>query len=259
MTSSDPALPPDSTTDSAAAPFSPRGRRCPEGADEGALGQGSFSSEKALVPCGPSSDRPSAGHPSGQARGQALLPRGEKGLAADERLRAGRIAQARMLRREMTEPERALWYVLRARRFSGFKFRRQVPVGPYIADFICFDRRLVVECDGGQHAESARDARRDAWFAAQGYRTLRFWNHEVMRERQVVADTVWAALAGKTSGEPATSVENQFFPGAPSSDRPAAGHLLPRGEKGRARHSEDATAEAEPYRAGALPRGSDHV
>lgn len=103
--------------------------------------------------------------------------------------------RARALRRDMTEAERTLWFLLRSRRFSGFKFRRQVPIDPYVADFLCFERKIVVECDGSQHADSAHDARRDAWFAARGFRTLRFWNHDVLRNRDVVADTLFAALS----------------------------------------------------------------
>lgn len=103
--------------------------------------------------------------------------------------------RARALRRDMTEAERTLWFLLRSRRFSGFKFRRQVPIGPYVADFLCFERKIIVECDGSQHADSAHDSRRDAWFAARGFRTLRFWNHDVLRNRDVVADTLFAALS----------------------------------------------------------------
>jgi very-short-patch-repair endonuclease len=70
---------------------------------------------------------------------------------------------ARDLRRHMTEPERRLWYFLRARRFAGHKFCRQHPIGPFIADFACVEWMLVIEADGGQHAESASDARRTCW------------------------------------------------------------------------------------------------
>jgi very-short-patch-repair endonuclease len=80
-----------------------------------------------------------------------------------------------------------LWFVLRDRKFAKFKFRRQVPIGRFIADFVCFERRLVIEVDGGQHADSVSDRRRDRWFAANGYRVLRFWNNEVMRNLDGVA------------------------------------------------------------------------
>ena len=90
------------------------------------------------------------------------------------------IARARALRREMTDAERVMWRLLRDRRLAGAKFRRQVPLGPYVADFLSFDRHLIVEVDGGQHAGSVRDQKRDAWFAESGFRTLRFWNSDVL-------------------------------------------------------------------------------
>jgi very-short-patch-repair endonuclease len=80
----------------------------------------------------------------------------------------------------MTDAERKLWFALRDRRFARFKFRRQVPVGPFIADFLCFQARLVVEVDGGQHAGSFQDRRRDRWLAANNFRMLRFWNNDVL-------------------------------------------------------------------------------
>ena len=94
----------------------------------------------------------------------------------------------------MTDPERRLWYALRDRRLGGHKFVRQEPIGPYFADFCCRERKLVVEVDGSQHAESARDERRDACLAAQGYAVLRFWNHEVMRHLDLVTETILARI-----------------------------------------------------------------
>jgi very-short-patch-repair endonuclease len=96
-------------------------------------------------------------------------------------LPAAAISRARTLRRSMTEPERKLWRLLRDRRLQGVKFRRQVPVGPYIVDFLCIDRKLVVELDGSQHADSVRDIRRDAWLRSTGYAVRRFWNDAVLR------------------------------------------------------------------------------
>lgn len=101
---------------------------------------------------------------------------------------------ARKLRSDMTEAERLLWHLLRSRRFSGFKFRRQVPVGPYIADFLCYEARLIVECDGGQHADNCHDKARDAWLNAQGFRVLRFWNADIFTARAQIAETLYAAL-----------------------------------------------------------------
>ena len=81
----------------------------------------------------------------------------------------------------MTDAERRLWTALRGKRFEGAKFRRQVPGGRYVADFLCFGQRLIVEVDGGQHSGSVRDAVRDDWLAAQGYRVLRFWNVDIFQ------------------------------------------------------------------------------
>lgn len=78
--------------------------------------------------------------------------------------------------------------------FVDFKFRRQVPIGRYIVDFACLDARLVVELDGGQHAESRRDEVRDAWLASQNYRILRIWNNQLTHTRASVLDAVWHAL-----------------------------------------------------------------
>jgi very-short-patch-repair endonuclease len=96
----------------------------------------------------------------------------------------------------MTDAERKLWHSLRGHRFQGLGFRRQVPLGPYIADFACHRAKLIVEVDGGQHgfeAHAARDRVRDAWLAGEGYRTLRFSNHDVLRRTESVLDTLFAA------------------------------------------------------------------
>jgi very-short-patch-repair endonuclease len=103
----------------------------------------------------------------------------------------------------MTEPERRLWWHLRHRLpVEGSHFRRQVVIGPYIADFCCLRARLIVEVDGNQHgfdAEIAYDARRTAYLEEQGFRVVRFSNRDVMTEIEVVLDTVYAALARATS------------------------------------------------------------
>ena len=107
-------------------------------------------------------------------------------------------ANARRLRRSMTGAEERLWAALRGHRFAGVSFRRQTPIGPYVADFFCPQARLVIEVDGGQHGEPtgiAHDRRRDAWIAAAGYRVLRFWNHDVLTEADAVLDVIWSALA----------------------------------------------------------------
>jgi very-short-patch-repair endonuclease len=112
--------------------------------------------------------------------------------------RGASVARARSLRLNITNAERKLWYALRDRRFANYKFRRQVPVGPYIADFICYSARLVIEVDGGQHAESARDARRDRWFAQNRFRVLRFWNNDVFKNLEGVLTLTLEALEQPT-------------------------------------------------------------
>jgi very-short-patch-repair endonuclease len=83
---------------------------------------------------------------------------------------------ARQLRKTMTDAETRLWHELRAKRFESYKFRRQVPIGKYIADFACLTHKLIVEVDGSQHEGSNTDVTRDLWFNSQGFRVLRLWN-----------------------------------------------------------------------------------
>jgi|SRR5215204_1743961 len=102
--------------------------------------------------------------------------------------------RARSMRREPTEAERRMWRLLRGRRLADFKFRRQETIGSYIVDFVCYDRRLVIEIDGGQHAENAYDGRRDAWFRDRGYTVLRFWNADVMSNSEGVQHAIATKL-----------------------------------------------------------------
>ncbi|WP_217578349.1 endonuclease domain-containing protein [Mesorhizobium sp. GbtcB19] len=99
---------------------------------------------------------------------------------------------ARSMRREPTEAEDRLWQELRGRRLDNIKFRRQVPMGRYVADFVCAEARLIVEIDGSQHAESRHDQERDAELKARGFRVLRFWNEDVLKELDAVCDTIIA-------------------------------------------------------------------
>jgi len=87
--------------------------------------------------------------------------------------------RVKRLRTFMTDAERKLWYALRSRSI-GAKFRRQVPLGPFVVDFVCFDSKLIIEVDGGQHGANARDVGRDRYFSERGYRVLRFWNNDVL-------------------------------------------------------------------------------
>ncbi len=146
-------------------PFSPTGRRWPEGSDEGA----------------------------------PYMPKNDV-----TKRRSGKTAFARHLRQNETEEEYNLWSDLRARRLNGFKFARQIPLGPYIVDFVCRERQLVVEIDGFHHGESRNDAVRTAWLNAQGYSVLRFWNHDISKGRTSVLETILAGLDGALEVDPAS-------------------------------------------------------
>jgi very-short-patch-repair endonuclease len=102
---------------------------------------------------------------------------------------------ARELRKNMTDKERLLWSKLRGKQFGGFKFRKQAPIGEFIADFVCFDRKVIVELDGDQHAVSVEaDKKRSEWLHSQGFRVLRFWNHEILEDADMVMEAIWLAL-----------------------------------------------------------------
>jgi len=107
-----------------------------------------------------------------------------------------RVEKARDLRRGITPAERRLWSALRGRSLNGCKFRRQHPIGCFIVDFVCLERRLIIEVDGGQHAENPDDERRTAWLEAQGWRVLRFWNDEVRENLDAVAERIMRCLDG---------------------------------------------------------------
>ena len=104
------------------------------------------------------------------------------------------LDRAKAMRAAPTDAERRLWHILRAKRLEGYKFRRQVPIDSFIADFVCLQRRLIVEADGGHHGERA-DSKRDAYLKAQGFRILRFWNNDILDNEEGVAESILAALA----------------------------------------------------------------
>ena len=110
-------------------------------------------------------------------------------------VRAEAKDKARALCSRMSDAETLLWQHLRGRRFQGFKFRRQRPLGPYILDFVCLEAGLVIEVDGGQHAEAqAYDDRRTMFIEQQGLRVIRFWNHDVLNQTPAVLEQIWQAL-----------------------------------------------------------------
>ena len=119
-------------------------------------------------------------------------------LPAGERARVrGKPQKSRpqQLRTNATEAEQRIWYFLRNRQFEQFKFRRQHSIGVYIVDFVCLEQKLIVEIDGGQHAERVQyDERRTNALRAKGFRLLRFWNNEVMQNTNAVLETILAEM-----------------------------------------------------------------
>jgi len=100
----------------------------------------------------------------------------------------------RSLRRNPTDAERRLWQLLRRREAAGFKFRRQHPFENYILDFVCLERKLIIEVDGGQPVDAAADATRTETLEQAGFRVLRFWNDEVLKDLDAVGQKIYTAL-----------------------------------------------------------------
>ena len=110
-----------------------------------------------------------------------------------------KTARARHLRKNLTDAEQGLWNILRNRQVLGYRFRRQAPIGPYIVDFVCFENRLVIEVDGRQHMERADyDAERTAWLESAGFRVKRFWNNQVLQEKDAVREAIFLAVRGSS-------------------------------------------------------------
>ena len=123
-----------------------------------------------------------------------------------------RSEQARSSRTGQTDAERRLWFALRDRRLAGYKFRRQHPINGYVVDFASTKHRLVVEADGGQHSDSPTDARRTAILESQGWRVLRFWNNDILRNTEGVVATILRELQKLEAPSPASGLR----PEAPS-------------------------------------------
>jgi len=99
--------------------------------------------------------------------------------------------RSRDLRKNLTDAEQKLWQKLRKKQINGNKFRRQFVLGNYIVDFICLDKRLIIEIDGGQHMENANyDLKRDEWLKSQNFKVLRFWNNQVLNEIDSVLEVI---------------------------------------------------------------------
>jgi very-short-patch-repair endonuclease len=124
-----------------------------------------------------------------KAPGEGFVPQTPHHRPTNKRIRDF----AKKMRREPTEA--AMWRLLRDRRLEAFKFRRQVPFQNYILDFVCFEQRIVIEIDGSQHASSDRDVARDAMPTAEGFRTARYWNNDVLQRPTAVLEDILAKLA----------------------------------------------------------------
>jgi len=143
---------------------------------------------------------------------------GGRGEGSGRTQAAAIFKHARAMRRQPTPPERKLWQALRAESLNGLKFRRQMPIGRYIADFYCSSARLIIEVDGVTHTDNENDAVRDAWFSSQGMRVLHFWNNEVMGNLEGVLSIVLAAATPPPGPLPQGEGESRQAP-SPSGRR----------------------------------------
>lgn len=129
-----------------------------------------------------------------------ITPSSPSPLAGEGLGRGGRPShqllreRAKEMRSNPTEAERRLWSILRSKRLCGHKFKRQAVIAPYIVDFVSFKGRMIIEADGGHHAEDARDAKRDAFLSRQGFRILRFWNTDILNQTESVGEAILNAL-----------------------------------------------------------------
>ncbi|MFN3549650.1 MAG: endonuclease domain-containing protein, partial [Mesorhizobium sp.] len=160
-------------------------------------------------------DRRSSSPPRSGGEVASRSDDGEGGKASRSRRKPGATAFARTMREDGTKEEALLWNDLKARKLGGHHFVRQLPIGPYFADFACRKQKLVVEIDGSQHADSEHDRRRDASLASLGWSTLRIWNHDVLKHRAAVCETILAALDGRLS-ENVTAPDLRFVSAEPA-------------------------------------------
>ena len=110
---------------------------------------------------------------------------------------------AKNLRQNQTDAENKLWYYLRGKRMFNAKFKRQVPIGRYIVDFVCLTHHLIIEADGGQHNDGA-DIERDAFLCKAGFNVLRFWNHDILQQTESVLEAIRLALKDCQQPSPPT-------------------------------------------------------
>ena len=136
------------------------------------------------------------------------------------------IANARHLRKQQTEPEKTLWNLLRRRQLLGYYFRRQSPIGQYIADFVCLEKRLIIELDGGQHQTTTlHDAQRTKQLESKGFRVIRFWNNELQEDPDAVLQAILIALEQPPEKSPLPSITTTVHGGMFRDARRAARRL----------------------------------
>ncbi len=110
---------------------------------------------------------------------------------------------ARQLRKNLTDAEKILWKGLRSKQINNYKFRRQSPIGKYIVDFVCFEKKLIIELDGGQHSEQVNyDQERSQWLESQGFQVLRFWNNDVLKNTNSILEQITKLLPPHLSPPP---------------------------------------------------------
>jgi very-short-patch-repair endonuclease len=136
---------------------------------------------------------------------------GEGTAETRSRRKAGTTSRAKKLRVGGNQAEAVLWLELKRRKLGGHKFTRQLPIGPYFADFVCRKAKLIIEVDGSQHAGSAYDRTRDEFIQAHGYSILRFWNTDILKHRTSVCETILAALEGRLI-EPTEAFDLRYLP-----------------------------------------------
>jgi very-short-patch-repair endonuclease len=103
---------------------------------------------------------------------------------------------AKVLRKSQTDAEKIVWQKLRSKQLNGFKFKRQQPLGRYIVDFVCFDKKLIIEIDGGQHAtQKDKDLQREQWLQSEGFEVVRFWNNDIFENIEGVLETIMKKLS----------------------------------------------------------------
>ncbi len=159
--------------------------------------------------------------PPSPLAGEGTPKGGERGVTPSPKKQLILRQFAKNMRSNSAPAEKALWALLRAKRFNDYKFKRQVPIGHYIADFVCFEQRLIIEADGSQHNTDPNDSIRDAYLISQNFRVRRFWNNQIFTEKNMVCNTIWADLMGQTS-----DLVNPLSPPSDTLSRKGRGRLI---------------------------------